>query len=104
MKEITSFFELVVNTLTEHIVVIDNLGDIKFVNQSWIEFATNNEYDVDIKSWYTQNYLDVCKNSKKEGNEYAKKAYDGIKKVISKKKDIFYFEYPCHSVSEKDGL
>lgn len=101
MKEFISFFELIVNTLTEHIVVIDNLGDIKFVNQSWIEFATNNEYDVDIKSWYTQNYLDVCKNSKKEGNEYAKKAYDGIKKVISKKKDIFYFEYPCHSVSEK---
>lgn len=39
MIESFTFLKSVLNTITDHIVVIDHKGDIVFVNKSWKSFG-----------------------------------------------------------------
>jgi len=94
------FMKSVVNSMTEHIVVIDQAGSIQFVNNSWVEFGERNECPMK-GDWDSVNYLDVCDESAAMGDEFGLKAAEGIRKVIYAEQDLFYLEYPCHSPTEK---
>lgn len=100
METSQEFLKLILDSITEHIVVIDEEGVIRFVNKSWSSFGTSNECVVD-STWNGTNYIDVCDKAAKMGDEFGTKAGEGIRKVIEKKESIFYFEYPCHSPDEK---
>ncbi len=94
------FLKSLVDTLPEHIVVIDPKGQIQFVNESWISFARNN--DCVIKNnWKGINYLETCDTSAANSDDLSALAVAGIRKVVQKKSPRFYFEYPCHSPDEK---
>lgn len=99
MQDSFSFYKKLLDTVTEHIVVIDLNGKIVYVNQSWIDFATQNNYKLKI-NWEEINYLHVCETSASLGDDYAKKAFIGISKVIEDKKKDFFLEYPCHGNNE----
>ncbi len=101
MTDTSEFLRLVLNTLETEISVIDKNGDIKFTNQSWKNFALENNCEIDFKKLKNINYLEVCSNSALRGDSFGKKALKGIKKVINKEVDVFYLEYPCHSKTEK---
>lgn len=94
------FFQSILNTVTEHIAVIDHLGTIQYVNLSWKQFAQNNNHILN-SSWDNINYLEVCDKSAELGDSLAKEAANGIRKVIKNEQELFYLEYPCHSPSEK---
>ncbi len=102
-KRLMSFKNLVqsiLDSLTSHIAVLDDKGNIKYTNEAWKRFALENglhNTDKHIKA----NYLDVCYNAEGEFSEQASQAAEGIKKVIEGKKDLFTLEYPCHSPEEK---
>ena len=81
-------------------MVIDRTGRIIFVNQAWINFSHNNDY-VSQEEWHNINYLDVCDNSARNGEEYGQSAAEGIRKVMANDLDSFYFEYPCHKMDEQ---
>jgi diguanylate cyclase (GGDEF)-like protein len=94
------FLRSVIDTITEHIVVIDRTGDIHFVNKSWVAFGQNNNCLIkDL--WQGVNYLKVCDDSAAMGDQFAPKAAEGIRKVINAEQALFYFEYPCHSPDKK---
>jgi hypothetical protein len=61
MKSI-DFFGSAFNILPEHICVINQVGDIQFVNQSWIEFEINNSSS-NPTDWHNINYFSVCEHS-----------------------------------------
>jgi len=94
------FLKLVLDSITEHIVVIDEAGDIQFVNNSWSAFGNNNACVVG-DAWSGVNYLDACDKGLAMGDNFARVAGAGIRSVIHNREPIFYFEYPCHSPSEK---
>lgn len=94
------FYKSIIDSVTEHIVVIDRNGKIRFVNRSWTAFGQKNGYPVSM-SWLGMNYLATCGQSASRGDQYGKNAAEGIKTVISKESDNFYLEYPCHSTTEK---
>ncbi len=94
------FTESILNTITDHIVVIDRHCNIQFVNRSWVKFGEDNNCLTD-SSWKGVNYLEACEKSAEMGDEYGRKAAEGIRKAINSELDIFYFEYPCHSPEEK---
>ncbi len=94
------FLKLVLDSITEHIVVIDKAGNIQFVNKSWAAFGNNNSCAIG-DNWQGINYLDECKKASAMGDEYGTKAREGIKKVIGRENPAFYFEYPCDSPTEK---
>lgn len=94
------FIKAILDTITEHIVVIDARGDIQYVNRSWVEFGVANDCLIDSR-WKGVNYLDVCEESAAMGDDFGRKAADGIRRAIETGSDAFYLEYPCHSPKEK---
>jgi diguanylate cyclase (GGDEF)-like protein len=100
MIESYDFLKLVLDTITEHIVVIDSEGDILFVNKTWISFGQNNACLTD-ETWKGVNYLEECDNAADMGDDFGVKAASGIRSVMKGDDEIFYFEYPCHSPDEK---
>lgn len=93
------FYKSVVDSITEHLVVIDREGWIQFVNRAWIEFGCNNDCTI-RKNWQGVNYLHVCNCAAVAGEDDGDQAAQGIMKVIRGELDLFYFEYPCHSSTE----
>ena len=100
MENAQEFLKLVLDSITEHIVVIDQYGTFRFVNKAWSSFGDNNACVVS-DDWDGVNYLEECDKAAAMGDEFGTKAGEGIRKVIEKKESEFYFEYPCHSPEEK---
>ena len=94
------FLKSVLDTLTDHVVVIDRKGYIVFVNRQWKVFAEQNDCTV-TRHWEGVNYLSVCDASARDGDDFGRKAVAGIRRVISGGQAAFYLEYPCHSDDEK---
>lgn len=100
MIKSNKFQKLILDSITEHIVVINKEGDIVFVNKSWITFGQSNSCLIG-HNWKGVNYLKECDNSAGMGDDYGAQAGNGIRKVINKEKKLFLFEYPCHSPDKK---
>lgn len=101
MIESSDFLSSVLNSVSEHIVVIDDGGQIQFVNQAWKTFGQKNKSKTKPDDWKTINYLKVCDESGSRGEAFGKSAAVGIRKVIDRESDLFNIEYPCHSPAEK---
>ncbi len=96
----SQFFKLVLNTITEHIAVIDQHGGIQYVNTSWKDFGRNNFCRIK-GNWIGVNYLAECDAAAALGDDFGVTAGAGIREVIAGDKPQFYLEYPCHSPDEK---
>ncbi len=94
------FLKLVLDSITEHIVVINRTGEIQFVNKSWSAFGYNNACVIG-DNWHGVNYIKECDKAAAMGDEFGEIAAEGIKKVIDNELALFYFEYPCDSPTEK---
>ncbi len=101
MIESSDFLKSVLDSVCEHIVVIDGRGSILFVNQAWVTFGVQNSCKTGPNEWKTVNYLDVCDSSGMRGEWFGRNAANGIRKVINEELDHFDIEYPCHSPTEK---
>jgi diguanylate cyclase (GGDEF)-like protein/PAS domain S-box-containing protein len=100
MENSYEFLSLVLDSITEHIAVIDDQGEIQYVNNSWSIFGSNNECAIS-HDWSGVNYIDECDRASLRGDEYGTKAGSGIRSVVDQNVSNFYFEYPCHSLDEK---
>ena len=94
-----SIFRKIVDSLPEHIAVIDNDATIVFVNHAWKTFAGKNHlasenYGIGV------NYIDLCKNATGPGSDQTTGLAEQIEALLSGSIDTFAMEYPCHS-SEK---
>jgi transcriptional regulator with PAS, ATPase and Fis domain len=89
------------DSLKNHIVVLDQEGNILDVNESWRRFAR--ESDAGSLDWIGTgiNYLKICRRSSDSGDEIAQAALEGIQSVIEGTRAHFELEYPCDSLAEK---
>jgi len=99
MRDSYEFLKRIMDSITEHIVVIDENGAIQFINKAWDLFSQQNAYPgVD---WRNVNYLEVCDHSASMGDELGAQAAEGIRQVMRGELEVFYLEYPCHSPEEQ---
>jgi diguanylate cyclase (GGDEF)-like protein len=91
-----NFFTAAFNVLPEPICIINKVGDIQFVNQSWIDFEINNSPSKSI-NWYKTNYFNAFKNPSSDSNDDVSHVLSAIKAVANSELSTFAFEYPCHS-------
>ncbi|MDW7646047.1 MAG: sensor domain-containing diguanylate cyclase [Desulfuromonadales bacterium] len=94
------FLRQVIDSLTEHIVVIHGDGGIVFVNRPWMDFCCQNDGPEQV-SWQDLNYLGICRQAADAGEDFGLQALEGIQQVIDRQTDLFYLEYPCHSPNEQ---
>jgi signal transduction histidine kinase len=96
-----AFFTGVMNSLYEHIAVIEKDGAIIAVNEAWRRFARQNDAKSPFAVSEGANYIDVCAAVTDDDTEYARRAIDGIKSVLDGSEQIFTMEYPCSSPTEE---
>jgi diguanylate cyclase (GGDEF)-like protein len=100
MGELSALHTQVLNSFDEQVAVIDENGIIVDVNVAWERFGVENGLSADFTS-VGCNYLDVCADPGAEADSLASEAKRGIREVMRGKRDSFYYEYPCHSPTEK---
>jgi PAS domain S-box-containing protein len=99
LRESESFARSVLNSLSANIAVVDESGTIVFVNRAWREFARANEAVGNVAE--DVNYLQVCDSAVELGCEEAASFAEGIRSVLSGRREEFALEYPCHSPTEQ---
>lgn len=80
-----NFSQNILDSLSDHIAVINNEGIILTVNKSWENFSKENGGDL-YNSGKGANYFNVCQ----------KEVKDGIFLVLQGKQTRYNFEYSCH--------
>ena len=91
----------ILDSLPEHVAVIDSLGTITLVNKAWRDFAKVNGDRTLAHTGVGMNYLEVCKVDRNQDTDLAQQAAEGIGKVLHGELQVFSMTYPCHSPSER---
>jgi PAS domain S-box-containing protein len=101
LRKSEAFNRSVLNSLSSHIAVINSSGKIITVNSAWKRFVSENSNALLQCDETESNYYTVCENAAKNGDKVSIQALKGMKDVMSGKKEVFYLEYPCHSLDKK---
>ena len=96
MRGNEEFIRGILNSLPQEIAVLDEAGVLIAVNEPWERFARENGGAPDAVS-VGANYLNVCRNSAKNGDIYACEALDGLESLLAGARSEFMMEYPCDS-------
>lgn len=86
------FFQATLDSLSAHIAVIDDRGDIVMTNRAWDAFAAAND---GTRASAGGNYLEACDGA--EADELASEAAAGLRAIIAGERRELSLEYPCHS-------
>jgi signal transduction histidine kinase len=95
-----AFAQEVLDSVPEHIAVIDPLGTMLTVNESWRKYSRENSAvpgELLAATTVGANYLAMCRSDDDDG--YA--ARSGIEAVLKGALPGFAFEYPCHSPTQQ---
>ncbi len=94
VRESEAFVRDVLNSLPEHVAVLDENGLIVAVNEPWERFAIVNGSSASELSVGT-NYLDVCRRSSSMGDPEATKVLEGLEALFAGIQSSFVMEYAC---------
>lgn len=98
LSQSEAFVVSVLDSLQEHIVVIDPAGRIVAVNAAWRNFATDNGAGEAGPVSVGANYFDSCSSScKAPAGREAAAALSGIHAVLAGELTDFSLEYACNS-------
>ena len=88
--------QAVIDSLSEHLAVVDPQGRITMVNAAWRRFAADNG-DAELRhSGPGSNYLTICAQSALV-DHHARRAHDGLADVLAGRAREFRLQYPCDS-------
>ncbi len=96
LTDMKQFAQTTIDALSYQVAVLDESGEIIAVNKTWSEFAEANGGQPEVCG-VGVNYLSICDNAKGEWRTEAPIVAEGIRDVVSGKRDHFTLEYPCHS-------
>ena len=100
LKESREFVSATMDSLSAHVCVLDEKGVIVGVNKAWHTFAASNP-PVNNNVVQEADYLAVCDSARGKDAIQARVFAEGIRAVLSGKRDAFELEYPCHSPDEQ---
>ena len=101
LQESEQFNKAILASLSAHIAVLGENGNIIAVNKAWEDFAKANGATAFSRESKGTNYLDVCKSAVASGEEGAADILAGIQAVFQRQRHSFEAEYPCHSPNEQ---
>ncbi len=97
LRESKDFAISVLDSMMEHVAVLDAEGTIVSVNQAWTHFAASNGGPVVPAESTGKNYLEVCAAAARNSCAEAAMIAAAIRGVIDRKLVNFDYEYDCHS-------
>jgi PAS domain S-box-containing protein len=91
----------ILESLHDHIAVIDRSGIIICTNPAWQDFGQCNEVIDAARISSGVNYLDVCRRAAVNDDATGKKALEGIEAVLDGSSQHFSIEYECSGPDER---
>ena len=101
LQQSKEFNRSVLMSLQDHLAVLDREGNILDVNESWMQFAHENDATSLDRIGRGVNYLEVCRQSSDMGDTTARTAMDAIRSVLEGSLERFEIEYACDSPTER---
>ncbi|NEX22589.1 CBS domain-containing protein [Thiorhodococcus mannitoliphagus] len=99
-RESERLAQATLDSLSEHLAILDETGKIIAVNRAWRAFAQANP-PLSANVCEGANYLEVCRGAYGPDSEEAASVVGGILAVLHGQQDAFELEYPCHSPDER---
>ncbi|MCC6510603.1 MAG: response regulator [Pirellulaceae bacterium] len=99
VRESQRFLRCSLDSLSSHIAVLDETGCILEVNEAWRRFGDENNFSY-FAYGVGSNYLAPFESETLQCGDGPSIA-SGIRDVIAGKREMFEFEYPCHSPTEQ---
>ncbi len=96
----SNMYEIIVNSLSAHVAVLDDQGFIIETNRAWHEYGAKNGL-LEKKDCVGINYLDICETAQKAGEEEGESVALGIRKVLRGELSEFMTQYPCHEPTKR---
>ena len=87
----------VLSSLSANIAVLGRDGEIRAVNAPWERFGLENNARPSSCKPLGMNYLAICDNAQGTDAQFARRAAEGIRKVLSGERQCFEMRYPCHA-------
>jgi PAS domain S-box-containing protein len=81
--------------------VLDALGVVIAVNDAWENFALQNGATDSSRVSVGANYLEVCRQATKAGDQAAEQALIGLESVLTGTVSHFAMDYPCSSPTQE---
>ena len=101
LRRSQAFLQSVLDSLSAHIAILDEVGTIVAVNKAWNDFAQLNVNGAVIET-IGVNYLEVCQRAAESPTApEASLMARGISEVMDRKRKNFYLQYPCHAPTEE---
>jgi PAS domain S-box-containing protein len=91
----------VLDSLRDHVAVVDMQGTIKAVNEAWENFAVQNGASDKSSVSVGTNYLEVCRRAINSGDQVAGHALNAISSVLNGTNDHFVMDYQCSSALQE---
>jgi PAS domain S-box-containing protein len=102
LQESHAFNLSVLDSLVEHVAVLDGQGVIVAVNEAWRRFARDNDAAPGTVHSIGLSYFEVCAKAPAQAfGAEAAAASAGIASVLAGQRIEFHLEYPCHSQQEE---
>ena len=98
--EAEGYIQSVLDALSDHIAIINEIGEIIVVNAAWRQYAMDNSFQHPAYG-LGSNYLEACERAAQSGSAEARRVASGILEVIAGHRPNFKMPYACHSQSEK---
>ncbi|WP_429884337.1 PAS domain-containing sensor histidine kinase [Geoalkalibacter halelectricus] len=100
LRRSEAFTRATLDSLPDHIAIVNAQGEILAVNQGWRRFAEQNG---PVRGNVNEgaNYFAVCRAVEGEDAETANAFVLGIQAVLSGERKDFALEYPCHSPDQQ---
>ncbi len=95
------YAQKILDSIAIQVAVIDSLGVIVQVNQSWREFALLNSNAQKQQFFIGSNYLEVCENTMGPGCQTACDMASGIRQILAGELEEFAIKYDCDSSTNK---
>jgi len=92
--------QAIIDSLAEHLAVIDESGRIAMVNAAWRQFAQSNGDEGLATSGPGSDYLKVCATAAAHDAD-ARRAYEGLSALLEGRQKSFAMQYPCHSPTQR---
>ena len=89
--------QAVLDSLPEHVAVLDGDGIITIVNRAWRDFAVGNGDPQLQQTGIGSDYLAVCDINDSPDGSFAARAHDGLIGVLNGRLPSFSMKYPCHA-------
>lgn len=90
-----------IDTLNANVAVLDRDGTIVQVNAGWMRFAAENGDPGAAHTGPGTNYFDSCSLDEIVDGDFARRALEGIARVLRREIPAFSLEYPCHSPQQE---